>query len=382
MSKRLILTNAKIVLPDRIITGAILLNDGKIKKIYEGSMVGELGGIDVEGRYIVPGFIDVHIHGAGGADAMDNTEEALRIISKFIAQHGTTSFLATTLTSSKETLKEVLEKIGKLQNENIEGATIFGAHMEGPYFDVQYKGAQNDKYIKPAGIKEIEEYLNVKPGLVKLFSMAAKGEGALESIKFLKENGVVVSVGHSGVSFEEVQAAVKAGISHSTHTYNGMKGFTHREPGVVGAVMLNDSVNAEIIFDKIHVHPEAVRLLIKIKGVDRVVCITDAMCATGLPDGNYKLGELDVYVRDGQARLISNDALAGSVLTMDKAFKHLIELGYSLFDAVKMTSTNAAKEFGLNAGVLQEGKDADIVLLNPDYSVEMTIVKGEVKYQA
>lgn len=382
MSKRLILTNAKIVLPDRIITGAILLNDGKIKKIYEGSMVGELGGIDVEGRYIVPGFIDVHIHGAGGADAMDNTEEALRTISKFIAQHGTTSFLATTLTSSKETLKEVLEKIGKLQNENIEGATIFGAHMEGPYFDVQYKGAQNDKYIKPAGIKEIEEYLNVKPGLVKLFSMAAKGEGALESIKFLKENGVVVSVGHSGVSFEEVQAAVKAGISHSTHTYNGMKGFTHREPGVVGAVMLNDSVNAEIIFDKIHVHPEAVRLLIKIKGVDRVVCITDAMCATGLPDGNYKLGELDVYVRDGQARLISNDALAGSVLTMDKAFKHLIELGYSLFDAVKMTSTNAAKEFGLNAGVLQEGKDADIVLLNPDYSVEMTIVKGEVKYQA
>ena len=382
MSKRLILTNAKIVLPDRIITGAILLNDGKIKKIYEGRMVGELGGIDVEGRYIVPGFIDVHIHGAGGADAMDNTEEALRTISKFIAQHGTTSFLATTLTSSKETLKEVLEKIGKLQNENIEGATIFGAHMEGPYFDVQYKGAQNDKYIKPAGIKEIEEYLNVKPGLVKLFSMAAKGEGALESIKFLKENGVVVSVGHSGVSFEEVQAAVKAGISHSTHTYNGMKGFTHREPGVVGAVMLNDSVNAEIIFDKIHVHPEAVRLLIKTKGVDRVVCITDAMCATGLPDGNYKLGELDVYVRDGQARLISNDALAGSVLTMDKAFKHLIELGYSLFDAVKMTSTNAAKEFGLNAGVLQEGKDADIVLLNPDYSVEMTIVKGEVKYQA
>ena len=382
MSKRLILTNAKIVLPDRIITGAILLNDGKIKKIYEGSMVGELGGIDVEGRYIVPGFIDVHIHGAGGADAMDNTEEALRTISKFIAQHGTTSFLATTLTSSKETLKEVLEKIGKLQNENIEAATIFGAHMEGPYFDVQYKGAQNDKYIKPAGIKEIEEYLNVKPGLVKLFSMAAKGEGALESIKFLKENGVVVSVGHSGVSFEEVQAAVKAGISHSTHTYNGMKGFTHREPGVVGAVMLNDSVNAEIIFDKIHVHPEAVRLLIKTKGVDRVVCITDAMCATGLPDGNYKLGELDVYVRYGQARLISNDALAGSVLTMDKAFKHLIELGYSLFDAVKMTSTNVAKEFGLNAGVLQEGKDADIVLLNPDYSVEMTIVKGEVKYQA
>lgn len=378
----LILTNAKIVLPDRIINGAIVLRDGKIKKIYEGTMFGELGGIDVEGRYVVPGFIDVHIHGAGGADAMDNSEEALRTISKFIVKHGTTNFLATTLTSDKETLKEVLEKIGKLQNERIEGANIFGAHMEGPYFDVQYKGAQNDKYIKPAGIQEIEEYLNVKPGLVKLFSMAAKGEGALESIKYLKEKNVVVSVGHSGISFEEVQEAVKAGISHATHTYNGMKGFTHREPGVVGAVMVNDNVNAEIIFDKIHVHPEAVRLLIKAKGVDRVLCITDAMCATGLPDGNYKLGELDVYVGDGQARLVSNNSLAGSVLTMDKAFKHMIELGYSIFDAVKMTSTNAAKEFGLNAGVLQEGKDADIVLLNPDYSVEMTVVKGEIKFQA
>lgn len=380
---RLILTNAKIVLPDRIVNGAIVLNDGKIKKIYEGSMLGELGGIDVEGRYIVPGFIDVHMHGGGGSDAMDNTEEALKTISKFVVKHGTTNFLATTLTSSKEVLKEVLEKIGKLQNEDIEnGANIFGAHMEGPYFDVQFKGAQNDKYIKPAGVKEIEEYLSVKPGLVKLFSMAAKGENAIESIKYLKENGVIVSVGHSGASFEEVQAAVKAGLSHATHTYNGMKGFNHRDPGVVGAVLVNDNINAEIIFDGIHVHPEAVRLLIKTKGVDKVVCITDAMCAAGLPEGNYKLGELDVYVKDGQARLVSNNSLAGSVLTMDKAFKHLIELGYSIFDAVKMTSTNAAKEFGLNAGVLQEGKDADIVLLNPDYSVEMTVVKGKIKYQA
>lgn len=380
--EKVVLKNAKIVLDNKIINGSIVLENGKITKIYENNIPECIEGIDVKGSYIVPGFIDVHIHGAGGADAMDNTEEALRTISKYIVKHGTTNFLATTLTSSKEILKEVLEKIGRLQNQDIEGANIFGAHMEGPYFDVHFKGAQNDKYIKPAGISEIEEYLNVKPGLVKLFSMAAKGEGALESIKYLKENGVVVSVGHSGVSFEEVQEAVKAGITHATHTYNGMKGFNHREPGVVGAVMINDNINAEIIFDKIHVHPEAVRLLIKVKGVDRVVCITDAMCATGLSAGNYKLGELDVYVRDGQARLISNDSLAGSVLTLDKAFKHLIELGYSIVDAVKMTSTNAAKEFSLNTGVIQEGKDADIVVLSPDYNVEMTIVKGKIKYRA
>ena len=370
--ERMVLKNAKMVLSNKIVKGTVILNNGKIEKIIEGEFQGE--GIDLKENYIVPGFIDVHIHGAGGADAMDNTEEALRTISRYIVKHGTTNFLATTLTSSKETLKEVLEKIGKLQNKDIEGANIFGAHMEGPYFDVQYKGAQNDKYITPAGVKEIEEYLNVKPGLVKLFSMAAKGEGVLEAIKYLKENNVVVSVGHSGASFEEIQSAVDAGLS-------GMKGFNHREPGVAGAVMINDNINAEIIFDKIHVHPEAVRLLIKTKGVEKVVCITDAMCATGLPAGNYKLGELDVYVKDGQARLISNDSLAGSVLTMDKAFKHLIELGYSICDAVRMTSTNAAKEFGLNTGVLQEGKDADLVVLSSDYTVNTTIVKGKIKYQ-
>lgn len=254
--------------------------------------------------------------------------------------------------------------------------------MEGPYFDVQYKGAQNEKYIKPAGIEEIKEFLAVKPGLVKLFSMSPKGDSALEAIKFLRSQGVVVSIGHSAVFFDDVQKAIKAGLGHSTHTFNGMRGINHRELGVAGAVLNSDDIMAEVIFDKIHVHPETVRLMIRAKGVDHIECITDAMSATGLPEGNYKLGELDVYVKDSQARLVSNDSLAGSVLTLDKAFKNIIELGYSIFDAVKMTSTNAAKEFGLNTGEVAEGKDADLVVLNPDYSVDMTIVKGKVKYQA
>ncbi len=378
---KIVLRNAKVVLPNRIGQGTVVISDGKIKKIHQGKLFSDPDGIDLEGKYIVPGFVDVHIHGADGADVMDNSIEGMKKISKFVAKHGTTNFLATTLTSSKETLKEVLEKIGQLQNENLDGATIFGAHMEGPYFDAQFKGAQNDKYIKPAGIDEIKEYLSVKPGLVKLFSMAAVGEHDDEAIKYLKENGVIVSVGHSGATFEQVQDAVKAGISHATHTYNGMRGFNHRAPGVVGAVLVNDNINAEIIFDKIHVHPEAVRLLFKAKGVDKVVCITDAMCATGLEEGKYKLGELDVYVKDNQARLVSNGSLAGSVLTLDRAFKNVIDLGYSIFDAVKVTSTNAAKEFGLDCGVIEEGKVADLVVLDENYNVCMTIVKGEIKYQ-
>jgi len=378
--EKILLKNGKFVLANRIVSGDLLIIDGKIKKITEKENPLYENGIDLKGKYVVPGFIDAHIHGAYGADAMDGTVEALKTISSFVVKHGTTNFLATTLTSTKEILKNVLEKVAEVQDKELDGANIFGAHMEGPYFDIQYKGAQNEKYMKPAGIEEIKEYLSVKPGLVKLFSLSPKDETTLEAIKFLKENGVVVSVGHSAVNFDDVQKAIKAGLSHSTHTYNGMRGFTHREPGVVGAVLTNDAVMAEIIFDKIHVHPEAVRLLLKAKGVDKVECITDAMSATGLPDGNYKLGELDVYVKDSQARLVSNDSLAGSVLTLDKAFKNVIELGYSIFDAVKMTSTNAAKEFGLNTGEISEGKDADLVVLNDDYSVDMTFVKGKLKY--
>lgn len=380
--EKILLKNGKFVLANRIVSGDLLIIDGKIKKITEKENPLYENGIDLKGKYVVPGFIDAHIHGAYGADAMDGTVEALKTISSFVVKHGTTNFLATTLTSTKEILKNVLEKVAEVQDKELDGANIFGAHMEGPYFDIQYKGAQNEKYMKPAGIEEIKEYLSVKPGLVKLFSLSPKDETTLEAIKFLKENGVVVSVGHSAVNFDDVQKAIKAGLSHSTHTYNGMRGFTHREPGVVGAVLTNDAVMAEIIFDKIHVHPEAVRLLLKAKGVDKVECITDAMSATGLPDGNYKLGELDVYVKDSQARLVSNDSLAGSVLTLDKAFKNVIELGYSIFDAVKMTSTNAAREFGLNTGEISEGKDADLVVLNDDYSVDMTFVKGKLKYQA
>ncbi len=337
--------------------------------------------IDLDGKYVVPGFIDVHIHGSNGADAMDGTAEALKTISSYVATKGTTKFLATTLTSSKEELINVLKIAADFQNKEIDGATIFGVHMEGPYFDIEYKGAQNEKYMKPATEKEIKDYLNVKPGLVKMMSLSPHTEQSIETVKFLKENGVIVSVGHSAAKFDDVMKAVDAGLSHSTHTFNGMRGINHREPGVAGAALISDKINAEVIFDKIHIHPEIVRLMIKAKGTDKVICITDAMAATGLPNGDYKLGELDVYVKDGEARLKSNDSLAGSVLTLDKAFRHVIELGYPIYEAVKLTSTNAAVEFGLNAGAIEVGKEADFTILDDSYNVDMTIVNGNIKYQ-
>lgn len=385
--KELLLKNAKIVLKDRVIEGDILTADGIIRDIIDrkspvkAETLEAENSIDLDGKYVVPGFIDVHIHGSNGADAMDGTVEALKTISSYIATKGTTKFLATTLTSSKEELINVLKIAADLQNKEIDGATIFGVHMEGPYFDIEYKGAQNEKYMKPATEKEIKDYLDVKPGLVKMMSLSPHTEQSIETVKFLRENGVIVSVGHSAAKFNDVMKAVDAGLSHSTHTFNGMRGINHREPGVAGAVLISDKINAEVIFDKIHIHPEIVRLMIKAKGTDKVVCITDAMAATGLPNGDYKLGELDVYVKDGEARLKSNDSLAGSVLTMDKAFKHVIELGYPIYEAVKLTSTNAAVEFGLNAGAIEVGKEADFTVLDDSYNVDMTIVNGNIKYQ-
>lgn len=385
--KELLLKNAKIVLKDRVIEGDILTADGIIRDIIDRKSPVKAetleieNSIDLNGKYVVPGFIDVHIHGSNGADAMDGTVEALKTISSYIATKGTTKFLATTLTSSKEELINVLKIAADLQDKEIDGATIFGVHMEGPYFDIEYKGAQNEKYMKPATEKEIKDYLDVKPGLVKMMSLSPHTEQSIETVKFLRENGVIVSVGHSAAKFNDVMKAVDAGLSHSTHTFNGMRGINHREPGVAGAVLISDKINAEVIFDKIHIHPEIVRLMIKAKGTDKVVCITDAMAATGLPNGDYKLGELDVYVKDGEARLKSNDSLAGSVLTMDKAFKHVIELGYPIYEAVKLTSTNAAVEFGLNAGAIEVGKEADFTVLDDSYNVDMTIVNGNIKYQ-
>lgn len=383
--EKTLLKNGKIVLKDKVIEGDILVVDEIIQNIIEKNNSccpsDVQNTVDLNGKYIVPGFIDIHIHGSHGADAMDCTEEALRTISSFICTKGTTKFLATTLTSSKENLKKVLEIAANLQNKEIDGATIFGVHMEGPYFDVEYKGAQNEKYMKPATSEEIKEYLDIKPGLVKLMSLSPHTEQSIETIKFLKANNVIVSVGHSAAKFDDVMKAVENGLSHSTHTFNGMRGINHREPGVAGAALISDKIYAEVIFDKIHIHPEIVRLMLKAKGTDKVVCITDAMAATGLPDGDYKLGELDVYVKNSQARLKSNDSLAGSVLTLDKAFRHIMELGYSINDAVKVTSTNAATEFGLNAGVIEVGKDADFAVLDDNYDVCMTIVNGHIKFK-
>lgn len=367
--------NANLVLEDSVKLGDLLVRDHKIISIGENLQGDNV--IDLEEKYIVPGFIDMHIHGGVGHDVMDGTLEGVEAISKFLGQHGVTSYLPTMLTQSKENLLKAIKIIEELQNERTGGAVVLGTHMEGPYFNMDYKGAQNPEYIREGEIEEIADFLETGKGVVKMMSLAPE-KNSLEVIRYLSEQGVIVSMGHTAATNEQVKEAVKSGLSHGTHTFNGMKGLHHREPGALGAIMHIDDIYAELILDTVHVHPDSAKILFKCKGADKLVLVSDSIMATGLSDGKYSLGGLDVFVENAEARL-ENGALAGSTLTLDVAFKNAIELlGASIVEAVKMTSTNQAKELKLDSkGKIAEGFDADIVVLNKDYTVANVYVAGE-----
>jgi N-acetylglucosamine-6-phosphate deacetylase len=311
-----------------------------------------------------------------GVDFMDANAVGNTKVAEFFASKGSTSFLATTLTSSKENLLEALKAVGEAQEIDYKGAEILGVHMEGPFFNVKFKGAQNPKYISNAMISDIKDYMNVKPGLLKIMSLAPEKEGSLEAIEFMTQNNIICSAGHSGATYCEVCAAVEKGLSHGTHTFNGMTPLHHREPGMVGAIMLEDKIYAEAIFDAIHLNPAIVKLLVKVKGIDKVILITDSMQAVGLEDGRYDLGGLEVDVENGAARLLDG-TLAGSCLTMEDALKNCIKyLELPLWDVAKMMSTNAAVQLGLNKGQIAVGYDADLVIIDDQFSVSNTIVAG------
>lgn len=324
----------------------------------------------------------MHIHGSNKWDVMDGTRQALEEISKFILKNGTTSFLPTLLTESQEKIFKALKCIRDVKNsDNIDGASILGVHMEGPFFCNKYKGAQNPNYLENGNIEKIKKYLEVDNELIKLFTLAPDIVSE-DTIKYLIEKNIIVALGHTGATSKKIKRSVALGLSHSVHTFNGMKGIHHRELGVAGTVLLLDEIMAEIILDGIHIHPDVAKLILKCKGIEKTILVTDAIRATGLPDGEYELGGQKVFLKGGAARIVSG-SLAGSVLTMDKAFKNSIELlDLSIIDAVKITSSNAAKELKLDyKGFIEKGYDADLVILGKeDYRVKKVFVDGNEKY--
>ena len=333
---------------------------------------------------VVPGFIDEHIHGAGGADAMDGTVEALQTISEFLAREGTTGFLATTMTQSPENITNALKAVKKVREKGeYKGAEVLGVHLEGPFISPKHVGAQPLEYVATPDAELFDKYNEASGNSIKIVTLAPEVEGGLGLVKHLSNIGVVASVGHTGGKYADVVNAVAAGATNVTHTYNTQTGLHHREAGVVGAAMLLDELNCEMICDTIHVSVPAIKLVIKNKPHDKFTLITDAMRAKGMPDGKSELGGQDVFVNNGEARL-ADGTLAGSVLKMNVAVKNLVEkAGVPFTDAIDFATYNPAKNIGVlnERGTIEVGKRADLTVLNSDFEVLYTLVNGKIVYK-
>ena len=370
--------NGKIILHDCIVEKNLFIQDDVIVEISDRTPCDEQI-IDAQGLYVSPGFIDVHTHGRAGSDTMYATFKDLNTISKATLKTGVTSFLPTTMTMPIADLQKAIECIA-VNKDKVEGAQILGTHLEGPFFNKKYKGAQPEECMILHTVDNYLSFVQNHQDLVRKISIAPELEHSIELIHYLKDKNTVVSLGHTNATYEEAQSAIDAGATSGTHTFNAMTPLTHRAPGVVGAVMINDSVYAELILDGIHVNFAAAQALLRTKGKDKLILITDSMEAAGLADGQYRLGTQDVFVKAGEARLV-NGALAGSIASMNKvvynAYHHL---GLTLNEAVNLASYNPAKSIHEEKiGEIKEGNYADIIFFDDNVDIQKVMIKGQMK---
>ncbi len=338
-----------------------------------------------EGAIVLPGFIDQHVHGAGGADGMDGSVKDITTIAKSLAEEGTTSFLVTTMTQSVENITKALSAVKEYREFSPEGgARVLGVHLEGPFIAAKYKGAQPLEYVAVPVSEVFDSYNEASGNSIRIVTLAPEVDGAKDFIRHLTEKGVVSSIGHTGATYEDIQTAVELGASNVTHTYNAQTALHHREIGAVGSAMLIDELNCELIADTIHVSVPAMKLLAKNKPADKLTLVTDAMRAKGIPDGVSELGGQTVYVKDGEARL-ADGTLAGSVLRMNRAVQNMVEkVGVPFTRAVDCATKNPALNLKIydEAGSITVGKRADFTVINEEYDVLMTVRGGKIIYQA
>lgn len=387
------LFNGRIITPSGIIDGGTVLITGQTITAIGEHHIGapEAKTIDAGGRYISPGFIDIHVHGGGGHDFMDGTEEAFLEAAKLHARYGTTAMNPTTLSSSKEDLLHTLAVYEQASNKNTGGAQFIGMHLEGPYFAMNQRGAQDPRFIRDPDPEEYKDILS-RSNAVTRWSAAPELKGAFAFAEYLYSKGILAALAHTDAVYEEVLEGFKRGYTHATHLYSGMLGVTRRGAkryaGAVEAAFLIDDMTVEIIADGIHLPPALLKLVYKIKGSTKIALITDAMRGAGMPPGESILGSrhngLPVIIEDGVAKLPDRSAFAGSVATADRLVRNMVQLaGVPLFDGVTMMSSTPATIMGVadKKGSLAVGKDADIVIFDDDVNVNMTMVGGKVVYE-
>ena len=389
MNKYLKIYNGDIITPYKIIkSGTILIKDSKIVDIKKGNIdVPDCESIDAGGNYISPGFIDIHVHGGGGHDFMDGTADAFLKIAEAHARYGTTALSPTTLTSEKEDLFKTLDNYEVANKSNLKGAQFIGMHLEGPYFAMSQRGAQDPRYIRNPDPAEYEEILNYSKSISR-WSAAPELKGAIEFGRYLKSKGILVALAHTDAIYEEALEAFENGYSLATHFYSSMSGVTRRNAyryaGVVEAGYLIDEMDVEIIADGVHLPAPLLKLIYKIKGPDKTALITDAMRGAGMPEGDSILGSLKnglkVIIEDGVAKLPDKSSFAGSVATFDRLVRNMITLAdVPLIEAIRMAATTPARIMGIadKKGSLNLGKDADIVVFDNNINIQRTIIQGQ-----
>lgn len=379
----ILLRNVRICLPEKLVTGYLGMRNGEIVEIGEGEPSQQYGK-EVDGllQYALPGFIDGHIHGAAGADTMDATQESLHKMAAWLPNEGTTTFLATTITQEEEAIETALEQVRLFIHQAGE-AELIGVHLEGPFVNPVKAGAQPLAHIRQPDTELFQKWQKLSGNKIKVVTLAPECDEDYQLTQLLASEQIVASAGHTDSSFEQIKDAAEQGITQLTHLCNQMNGIHHRDVGAVGAAFLLPELMSELIADGIHVAPEMLRLVYQNVGPDRLILITDSLRGKGLEDGTYDLGGQAVTVKDGKA-LLPDGTLAGSMLQMKDAVRNMATFAdVSVADIAKMTAENPAKQYGIydRKGSLAIGKDADIVLLDDQLTLQATYCKGNLAYQ-
>lgn len=381
------LKNVKIVTPFRIVEHGVVVISGKkidaLGEIDDVKISSSTKVYDLDGMMLAPGFIDLLVHGGGGYGFADENDTAIEKASEFFFSHGTTGMLASLYSKPIKLLVKDVSRIAGYAEKNKGKTNVLGIHMEGPFINPEMKGAMKEEYLWDPDVAKWEELFSASRGYIKLMTIAPELPGNLDVMRAAANDGVVLSIGHSTALLHDIENAIDNGAAHVTHMFNAMRPFHHRTPGVIVGALLRNELKLELIADAIHVHPAVMRLLYNIKGDGGIILITDAIRASGMPDGDYTFMDQKITVKDKKA-FLEDGTLAGSTLTLDQAVKNMVELvGVPLTDAVRMASLNGAKVLACEnrKGIIAVGKDADLVVMDSKFDVHMTIYQGTVKYQ-